>query len=122
MKLALSLCYKQASAAGRRLSGAQGQGVGGQFMPMGKHAPHLPSQQYSPTLHDLVPHATTPVSGRETEASDPLPCPLSPEPDANRFADASSDPQPASANTKPAQIIVRIAITRAVKVALNVVE
>jgi hypothetical protein len=41
----------------------------------------------------------------ETEASDPLP--LS-DPNANRFDDASSDPHPASANTNPAQMTVRI--------------
>jgi hypothetical protein len=85
---------------------------------MGRHAPHLPSQQYSPGLHDLRPHATTPASGSETEPSDPL----SPGPDANNCDDSSSDPHPANANTNPANMMVRIAITRAVKVALNVLE
>jgi hypothetical protein len=53
-----------------RWSDLQGQGVAGQFMPMGAQAPHFPSQQYSPNWQDLVPQET-PVSGFETDASCP---------------------------------------------------
>jgi hypothetical protein len=53
---------------------SQGQGVAGHSVPIFAQAPHFPSQQYSPALHDFEPHdAILPSPPVETEASSPPP-------------------------------------------------
>jgi hypothetical protein len=52
---------------------SQGQGVAGHSVPIFAQAPHFPSQQYSPALHDFEPHDAIFPSPVETEASPPPP-------------------------------------------------
>src|SRR5579859_6027922 len=92
------------------VGGFQGQGVAGQFMPIGAQAPHFPSQQYSPIWQDFGPHAT-PMLGFETDAS----CPPLSEPggsgEENNDELSSSEPHAAKTNVNPAQKMTRIAFT-----------
>jgi hypothetical protein len=79
--------------------------LAGQSVPMAAQAPHLPSQQYSPLLHDFDPHDIAVGGAESTVATDASPASTLLAPpwfvaDGNGF-DESSPPQAASTNTNP---------------------
>jgi hypothetical protein len=87
-------------------------GFNGHSAPTGAQAPQVPSQQYSPDLHEIMPHAG-PASGADPSSSVPPPLPPDPPPldvppvlvvvDAPPAPEPlSSDPHAPSADTKAA--------------------
>jgi hypothetical protein len=70
---------------------------------MAAQAPHLPSQQNSPLLHDFAPHEGAAESTVATDASPASTLLLPPwfVADGNGFEEASSPPQAASTSTNP---------------------
>ena len=88
--------------------------AGGHSVPTAAQTPHLPSQQYSPCLHDFDPHDSAPPSLAATEAS-----PVGIADDTAGSVEAS-DPHPPSVHTKAAPQKTRlIAITCPVKLDLS---